>query len=72
MVRDTFSSYKIDYVIELSKSQRASKLDQWFKSNGHLTEGVDFAYWCSYFGKSLRLYPAQQACFLSSVIHIFG
>ena len=65
MVRDSSSSYKEVFHSdqELSKSQRAYKLDQWFKSYSHLTERVDFAYWWSYFGKGLRLQPAQQACF---------
>ena len=34
----------------VSKSQRASKSPQWFKSYGHFTEGVDFAYWWSFSG----------------------
>ena len=25
-------------------------MHQWFKSNGHFTEGVDFAYWWSFSG----------------------
>ena len=48
---------------ELSKSWRASKSHQWFKSYGHFTEGVDFVYRWSCIGKGLRLQPAQQACF---------
>ena len=35
----------------------------WFKSYGHFTEAVDFAYCWSCIGKGLRLQPAQQACF---------
>ena len=42
----------------------AYKLHHWFKSNGHFTEGVDFAYWWSCIGKGLSLQPAQQACFV--------
>ena len=34
-----------------------------FKSYGHFSEGLDFAYWWSFIGKGLRLQPAQQACF---------
>ena len=52
---------------DLSKSWRASKSHQWFKSYGPFTEGVDFAYWWSCIGKGLRLQPAQQACLI--VIH---
>ena len=48
---------------ELSKSQRASKSHQWFKSDGHFTEGVDFAYWWSFSGGGSALQPAQQARF---------
>ena len=36
-----------------------------FKSYGHFTKGVDFAYWWSFIGKDLRLQPAQQACLLN-------
>ena len=36
---------------------------QWFKSYGHFTELVDFAYYWSGIGKGLRLQLAQQACF---------
>ena len=39
---------------ELSKSRRASKSHQWFKSYGHFTEGVDVAYRWSCIGKGLR------------------
>ena len=46
----------------LSKSRRASKSHQWFKSYSHFTEGVNLAYWWSCIGKGLRLQPAQQAC----------
>ena len=35
---------------ELSKSRRASKSHQWFKSYGHFTEGVDFAYLWTFSG----------------------
>ena len=58
-VKDSSSSYKIDYVIGIS----ALKLNHWFKSCGHLSEGVDVAFWWSCIGKVLRLQPAQQACF---------
>ena len=63
-VRDSSSSYKIDYCHsdqELSKSRRASKSHQWFKSYGHFTEGVGFAYWWSFSGGGSALQPAQQA-----------
>ena len=48
MVNDSSSSYKIDdgimiKKIYISKSRRASKSHHWFKSYGHLSEGVDFA-----------------------------
>ena len=33
------------------KSRRASKSDQWFKSYGHFTKGVDFVYWWSFSGE---------------------
>ena len=58
---------------ELSKSQRASKSHQWFKSYSHFNEGVDLAYWLSCTRKGLRLQPAQQACFSfkKSILKIF-
>ena len=59
-VRDSFSSHSDK---ELLKSQRASKSHPWFKSNGHFSEGADFANWWSCIGKGLRLQPVQQACF---------
>ena len=62
MVKDSTSSYKIDYVIVIKN---------FLNPEGHqnsiigskVTEGVDFAYWWSFIGKGLRLQPAQQACF---------
>ena len=51
---------------EHSKSQRASKLDQWLKSYGHFTEGVDFAYWCSFIGGG----SAPAACAAGLFIQI--
>ena len=50
--RDRSSSYKIDCHsdYELSKSRRASKSHQWFKSYSHFTEAVDFDYWWSFSG----------------------
>ena len=36
----------------------ASKYHQWFKSYGHFTEGVDFAYWWSFIGEG----SAPAAC----------
>ena len=38
-------------------------MHNWFKSYGHFSEGVDFAYWWSCIRKDLRLQPSQQACF---------
>ena len=38
----------------LSKSWSVSKLHQWFKSYGYLTEGVDFAYRWSFMVEGLR------------------
>ena len=49
---------------KLSKSGRASKLHHWYKSYGHFSEGVDFAYWWSCIGNGLRLQPVQKACFI--------
>ena len=43
----------------LSKSWRTSKSHQWFKSYGHFTEVVDFAYWWSFSGR--RSAPAACA-----------
>ena len=64
MVRDSTSSYRLcDSDRALSKSRRALKSHQWFKSCGHFTEGVDIAYWWSGIGKGLLLQPSQQACF---------
>ena len=62
-VRDSTSSYKI----ELSKSRRASKSHQWFKSYGHFTEGVDFASWWSFIGGGSV--PAACAAGLFSYCH---
>ena len=53
-------SHKIDYVKKIigdSKSQRASKSHNWFKSYGDFAEWVDFAYQWSCIGKRLRLQP---------------
>ena len=68
-VRDSSSSYShICHICNsdktLSKSQRALKSHQWFRSYDNFTEGVDLAYWWSCIGKGLRLQPAQQACFI--------
>ena len=52
-VIDRSLSYKIDYVIVIKKflnPERASKSHQWFKSYGHFTEGVGFAYWWCFSG----------------------
>ena len=62
-VRDSTSSYKIDYVHsdqELSQSRRASKSHQWFKSYSHFAERVDFAYWWSFSGGGSALQPSQR------------
>ena len=48
---------------ELSKSGRASKLHQWFKSYGHFTEGVILHIGGVAIEKGLRLQPAQPTCF---------
>ena len=42
----------------------ASKSHQWFTSYGHFTEGVDFAYWGSFFAKGLRsrLVSSERKC----------
>ena len=46
--------------------ERASKLHHWFKSYGHFTNELDFAYRWSCIGKGPRLQPTQQACFYNS------
>ena len=48
---------------ELSKSQRALKSNQWFKSYGHFTEGVDFAYWWSFSGGGSAINGATPSSF---------
>jgi hypothetical protein len=64
IVRDSTSSYKIDYVKEIKKFLNPEgHQNPLFKSYGHFTEGMDFVYWWSFVGKALRLQPAQQACF---------
>ena len=51
-VGDSTSSYKIDYVIViqnfLNPKGHQNPIRQWFKSDGHFTEGVDFAFWWSF------------------------
>ena len=53
-----------------SKSQRASKLNYWFKSYGDFAEWVNFACWWRCIGKGLQ--PAQQACFLCNGVRGLG
>ena len=48
---------------DLSKSQRASKSDQCFKSYGHFTEGVDFACWCNFSGGGSAINGATPSSF---------
>ena len=55
-----------------SKSRRASKSHHWFKSYGDFAEWMDFAHWWSFIGKGLLLQPAQQACFLYSILRIMN
>ena len=49
-----------------SKSQKAIKLHQWFKSFGDFAEWVHCAYSWSCIGTGLPLKPAQQACLCMS------
>ena len=47
-------------------------MQYWFQSYGNFAEWVDFAYRWSCIGKSLRLQPAQQACYIH-IMHLkFG
>ena len=48
-VRDSSCSYKIDYVLGI-KTFLNPERHHWFKSYGHFTEGVDFAYLWSFSG----------------------
>ena len=61
LVEDGAFSHKIDYTIFLkgnSKSWRASKLHNWFKSYGDFAEWLDYAYWWSFSGEG----SASAAC----------
>ena len=48
---------------QLSKSRRSSKSDQWFKSYGQFTEGVDFASWWSFSGGGSAINGATPSNF---------
>ena len=60
-IRDSTSSYKIDYIIVIKN----------FPHPISGLKGVDFAYWWSFIGRGLRLQPAQQACFMLNTIITF-
>ena len=62
-VRDSSSSDQ-----DLSKSPRASTSDEWFKSNGHFTEGVDFACLWSFSGGGYVINGATPSSLLNSPI----
>ena len=55
MVRDSSSSYEIDYVIVIQNFLNPEGHQNRITSYGHFSEGVDFAYWWSCIGKGLRL-----------------
>ena len=63
-IRDSTSSYKIDYVIMIKNFLNPEGHQSPFSgsSYGHFTEGVDLAYWWSLSGGGSALQPAQQAC----------
>ena len=44
-------------------SWMASKSDQWFKSYGYFTEGVDFSYWWSFSGGGSAINGATPSSF---------
>ena len=71
-VRDTSLSYKIDCHSDqdLSKSHRASKSVQWFKSYGLFTEEVDFACWWSFSGGGSAIDGATQSS-LKAILIVF-
>ena len=67
-VRDSSSSYKNSHSDQvLSKSWRASKSHQWFKSYSHFTEGVDFAYWWSFSGGGSAINGATPSSFIYTI-----
>ena len=73
MVRDRASSYNSHSHSdqELSKSRRASKSHQWFKSYGHFTEGVDLAYWWSFSGGGSAINEATPSSFFICPVQAF-
>ena len=62
-IRDSTSSYKIDYVIMIKNFLNPRGHQNPFSGTKVKAEGADLAYWWSCIGKGLRLEPAQQACF---------
>ena len=56
--------------LKLSKSQRASKPHQWFKSYGHFTEGVILPIGGVGSGKGLRLQPVKDETYRRAIKHI--
>ena len=67
IVRDSSFSYKIDYVIGIKHFLNPGG-HQWFKSNGHFTEGVDFAYWWSFSGGGSANNGATPSSFKAKTI----
>ena len=64
-VRDSFSSYKIEYVIVIKdflNHQGHQNRISGSKVMAILVKEGRFAYWWSCIGKGLRLQPVQQAC----------
>ena len=68
-VKDSFSNYKIDYFIVIKTFPNPEGHQNCITALVQKLQPfhwrVDFAYWWSCFRKSLRLQPAQQACFIS-------
>ena len=55
--------YRVTGIKNFVNPERASKSHHWFKSYGHFTEGLDFAYWWSCIGKGLRLQLRSRLVF---------
>ena len=71
-VRDSSSSYKIDYIIVIKNFLNPKGHQNPIsgsKDMAILLKGMDLAYWWSCIGKGLRLQPAQQACLYNALIY---
>ena len=64
-------SHEIDYVTGGSKSWRASKLHDWYKSYSDFAEWEDFSCWWSCIGKGVRA-ACKAGLFHLHIKHIVG